>query len=238
MSGTASGVPPAGATLAGVDLFRDLNEADVSAVALRCQWNSYGPGEQIVLHQDRSRDVFFVVDGKVRATLYSLSGKEVTFRDVLAGEMFGELSAIDGKPRSAYVVAVSDSLVASMSDTAFWKVLEDYPTVAAACLRRLATLVRSLSERVVEFSTLAVKNRIHAELLRLARSESDDAGSAVIAPAPTHADIASRVSTHREAVTRELNRLAHEGLLERRSGTLVIRDVTRLETLVKEVTGD
>lgn len=238
MSGTASGTPPAGATLASVDPFKDLNEADVSAVALRCQWNRYGPGEQIVLHQDRSRDVFFVVDGKVRATLYSLSGKEVTFRDVLAGEMFGELSAIDGKPRSAYVVAVSESLVASMSDTVFWKVLEDYPTVAAAVLRRLATLVRSLSERVVEFSTLAVKNRIHAELLRLARADTDDAESAVIAPAPTHAEIASRVSTHREAVTRELNRLAHEGLLERRSGRLVIHDVGRLETLVKEVTGD
>lgn len=219
-------------------MFRDLDEVDVAAVARRCQWNRYGPGEQIVLHQDRSRDVFFVVDGKVRATLYSLSGKEVTFRDVLAGQMFGELSAIDGKPRSAYVVAVSDSLVASMSDTVFWEVLGDYPSVAAATLRRLATLVRSLSERVVEFSTLAVKNRIHAELLRLARGQTGEDDSATIAPAPTHADMASRVSTHREAVTRELNKLSQEGLLERRSGMLVIRDVKRLETLVKEVTGD
>ena len=75
--------------------------------------------------------------------------------------------------------------------------------------------IRALTTRVYEFSTLAVKNRIQAELLRLARLASGDGKRARVAPAPTHSEIASRVATHREAVTRELNRLARLGLIER-----------------------
>lgn len=73
----------------------------------------------------------------------------------------------------------------------------------------------ALTTRVYDFSTLAVKNRIQAELLRLANLVPKDGKSARIFPAPTHGEIASRVSTHREAVTRELNRLCRIGVAER-----------------------
>src|SRR3546814_339533 len=88
------------------------------------------------------------------------------------------------------------------------------------------------------FRSLAVKNRIHSELLRLAREGEHEGKSARISPAPTHADIASRISTHREAVTRELNDLTKSGLLTRDGRTLIISDVEELERLVHEVTGD
>ena len=97
----------------------------------------------------------------------------------------------------------------------------------------LVDLVRKLSDRVVEYSVLTVRNRIHAELLRLAREQIVDGNTATLSPAPKHADIAGRVATHREAVTRELNVLVGEGCMERRPGALVISDVSRLERLVK-----
>ena len=81
-------------------------------------------------------------------------------------------------------------------------------------MQHLANLVRLLSERVVEFSPLGVNNRIHAELLRLAKKVSITGGSAGIAPVPTHGDIANRVSTHHEAMIRELNELKHKGLID------------------------
>ena len=98
-------------------------------------------------------------------------------------------------------------------------------------------MVRGLCERVVEFSTLGVKNRIHAELLRLANKHMQDENRAVISPAPTHADIASRVSTTREAVTREMSHLGQIGVIERRSGTLVVCDTAKLTQMVQEVRG-
>ena len=56
-------------------------------------------------------------------------------------------------------------------------------------------------------------------------------------PAPTHVEIASRVSTHREAVTRELNRLFRIGIIEQRGGTLLVKDVERLAEMVHDATG-
>ena len=204
-------------------------------MADRCHAHRYGAKQQIVSHAEQSSDVYFIVSGQVRATIYSAGGKEIAFRDLGAGDMFGDLSAIDGKPRSANVVAIADSFVISMTAKAFQEVLKTYPAVAMAALQELVDLVRGLCERVIEMSTLGVKNRIHADLLRLAQKKMKDDKTAVLSPAPKHADVASRVSTHREAVTREFNQLAQIGLLERRTGALVITDVPELARMVEEV---
>ena len=107
-----------------------------------------------------------------------------------------------------------------------------------ALLRQFVTKIRTLTTRVYEFSALAVSNRIQAELLRLANLAPQDGKGARIAAAPTHSEIASRISTHREAVTRELNRLARIGIIERKSGTLVVRDLDRLAAMLHEMTGE
>ncbi len=222
-------------TLSGIELFGDLAARDFEALDLKCNWRRYAAGQQIVAHHDATTDVYFIVSGDVRVVIYSLAGKEITFRDMGAGRTFGELSAIDGKPRSANVIALTDAVVPSMPAGVFWQVLRDHPEVSARILKQLAGLARNLSERVFEFSALGVKNRIHAELLRLARDHGGDGNSAIISPAPTHAEIASRLSTHREAVTRELNALDQGGLIERRGGALIISDIPRLARLVDEI---
>lgn len=224
-------------SLVGVEVFRRLSGPHREKLAALCQGRRYAAMQRVLSHKDDSQDVYFIISGKVRITIYSLGGKEITFRDQGAGEMFGELGAIDGEPRSAHVMALEDSLLACMSRETFWEVLRGYPEVAEFTLKRLASLVRLLSERVFEFSTLAVRNRIHAELLRLARENAHDDNKATISPSPTHADIASRIGTHREAVTREYHDLAQAGVIVQHRGQLVINDVARLETMVREVMG-
>lgn len=228
---------PTAETLTGIELFRNLNAADRRAVASRCQLHQFPQNRVVVHEQDETNDVFFIVSGLVRATMFSISGKEVAFRDMGPGKVFGDLAAIDNMPRSLSVVTLQESVVLSMSSGVFWKVMEIYPSVSTAELKRLTALIRLLSERVFEFSTLGVRNRIHAELLRLAKEHPQEDNRAEINPAPKHAEIASRISTHREAVTRELNHLEHAGLIERPSGAIVIRDMARLAEMVKEVKG-
>jgi CRP-like cAMP-binding protein len=223
--------------LTAFKVFRALPPDAIETLSKRCQWHHYGSHQLIVAQDDETKDVFFIVRGRVRVTVYAASGKEVSFRDLGAGQMFGELSAIDGQPRSATVIALQETVMARMPPNVFWMMVERYPQVTAAVLHHLVSLVRALSERVFEFSTRAVKNRIHAELLRLAREgNGPHNGTMLISPAPTHAEIASRISTHREAVTRELNELVRAGLVERGSGGLIIRDIDRLARLVEDVT--
>ena len=221
------------ATLAGIEIFGSLSTDDREALAASCDSHSYTAEQPIISYTDNSTDVYFIVSGAVRATIYSSSGKEVTFRDLEAGQLFGDLSAIDGKPRSATVVTLADSLIVSMPAHVYWDALIRYPEICAESLKSLTSLVRLLCDRVVEFSTLGVKKRIYAELLRLATRQTQDNNRAAISPAPTHADIASLVSTHREAVTREISHLTQTGLIERRSGTLVICDVAELARMVR-----
>lgn len=221
-------------TLAEIDFFGGLAASDLEAIERHCHWRRYAPEQQIIGHQDETNEVFFVARGRVRVTIYSASGKEVSFRDLGVGNSIGELSAIDGAPRSANVIALTEAVLASMPAEVFRKILQDHPQVSARMMNYLVGLVRKLSDRVVEFSVLAVRNRIHSELLRLAREKDDGGNTATLSPAPKHANIASRVATHREAVTRELNALAGEGLIERQPGALVIADIGRLNRLVEE----
>ena len=222
-------------TLLGVDIFRSLDKGARATIARHCRTYGYPPQHAVVCNQDQSDDVYFVISGKVRATIFARSGREVAFRDMGAGEMFGDLSAIDGRPRCANVVTLEESTVLTMSSPAFQDVLRGHSQVAFTVLCGLTALVRHLSDRVVEFSTLGVNNRIHAELLRLARKVPGDGGLAEISHPPTHADIASRVSTRREAVTKEFSRLSEMGLIERRGKSLVVRDMERLERMIDEV---
>jgi CRP/FNR family cyclic AMP-dependent transcriptional regulator len=230
-----AGAQPA-ETLAGIAIFRELAPDAVASLSRRCRWRRYGPGETILQRRDEGREVFFIIRGRVSAVYHSASGREIRLCELPAGELFGEFAAIDGEPRSADVVSLGDTLIASMSAELFWEVLRRHEPVCAAILRRLTRAVRTVQQRVVEFSTLPVRGRLHAELLRLAQASrtSSDRNTAVITPIPTHAEIASRISTHREAVTRELCELTRAGLIEKRGNALVIRDVAALMGMVEE----
>jgi CRP-like cAMP-binding protein len=225
-------------TLAGIALFSDLDADELDVLDRSCRWRRYSPHEQIIDRQSETRDVFLVVAGTVRVVNYSLSGREVTFDDLPEGSHFGELAAIDGQPRSASVMALNDCLIASMPPEQFLRTLEKHPPVALKVMIHLARVVRKTTERIMDLSTLGANNRVHAELLRLARVVAGaDGNRATIKPIPMHGDIASRVSTTRETVARVLNDLARQGMVERRKDSMVIPDIGRLEDMVEEVRG-
>lgn len=224
--------------LAGLDLFSALDSAALESIAARCRPRRFARDDNIVMHQDGSTEVFFIFSGQVRVLLYSPAGKEISFRDLGPGDLFGELAAIDGQSRSATVIALEDTELAVLSSNDFWKILRQHPEVSAQLIKRLAHLIRFYSMRLYEFGTLGVEHRIHAELLRLGLEHGVKENTAVIAPVPTHAVIASRISTRREAVAREMAALTRAGLLIREAKSLVISDIGKLRAMVEEVRGE
>jgi CRP/FNR family cyclic AMP-dependent transcriptional regulator len=226
---------PSALGLRAIKLLEGLPEERLQSLALQCKWRRYEPEQMVFSREGTDRDVHLIVSGTVRITIYSANGRQVTFNDERAGAAFGELAAIDGKPRTADALALESLLIASMPPEAFKQLLRAEPVVLERVLLQLITLVRRLSDRVIDLSTLGVQNRVHAEVLRLAREAGVADNRARIDPAPKHTDIASRVSTYREQVTRELSLLARSGILSKDAHALVVRDVARLEQLVKDV---
>ena len=171
-------------SLKGIAVFAGLSPDAIERIERRCAWKRYAPGEPILDYLDKSDDVFFIALGEVRVTIYSTVGKAVSFREMGAGEIFGEFPAIDGGSRSASVEARTNCLIASMPGSSFRELLQSEPGLAHALLPRLVKTIRALTTRVYEFSTLAVNNRIQAELLRLASFGPKEGKSARIVPAP------------------------------------------------------
>jgi len=217
-----------------IALFEDLSDADLALVAEACTIRSYPRHAQIVSEQEHTTDIFFMLSGTVRFSSYTTSGREVIFNEISTGGIFGEFSAVDHLPRSSNVTAMSDCILARMSAEQFHQVLLANAAVATRLVELLVAKIRQMSERVFEVSALAVRERVRRELLRLAASGTRFGNSVVIRPAPTHYDIAARIGSHREAVTREFMRLEVERLIEVRRRQIRIVDIDRLAEATDE----
>jgi CRP/FNR family cyclic AMP-dependent transcriptional regulator len=218
--------------LDGIALLADLPATELRRLEQRCVWRKFPAGELILDRNSASRDVFFVVQGRAEVVNYSLTGREVAYATVQGGGYIGELSAIDGEPRSATVLAVEDSVLAALAPEPFNEILLSYPKVMQRVMHQLARIIRASNERIMDLSTLGAVQRVHLELLRMAEPDPLAAHSWVIYPMPTQSQIAGRASTTRETVARVLGHLKSADLVKRKGKSLYIRDRGKLEAVV------
>jgi CRP-like cAMP-binding protein len=196
------------------------------------------PGEMVLSFGARSTEVYVILEGHVRAELYSPGGHEVILGDLGPGAIFGEVAAIDEAPRTATVVATSTCLLARIPGAVFREAVLGDPASAEWLAMQLMARIRLLTERIFELNTLAVRDRLHCELLRLCLDAGIEANRAVVEDAPTHNQIAARIGTHREAVTRELQSLVRRGIVSQQRRRLVVNDVLALAHIVRAAAGD
>ncbi len=222
-------------TLARIPLFHSLDAEAVRRLDAGCVWRRVSAKEWVLDYEAGGTDLFFVLRGHVRVVIPA-SSRELILDDIRDGEFFGELAAIDEQPRSAGILAVTDTLLARMPANTFRQAVYEHPDVCRQLLQALVARIRILANRANEHSILSVRQRLYAELLRLARVAAGGDGRLVVSPPPTHAELAARVTSHREAITRELNALERGGLIERRRGAIVLLDAGRLRELVAEST--
>ena len=218
-----------------IKIFSDLPSQIYQQIEAKIHWKSYQPNAEVIQYQEKSTEVYFVREGHVRATMFSYSGKEVSYQDLFAGDTFGELSAIDDLPRSAHVVVIEPSTIGSMSRKDFMEAIHAHPEVSTAVLVRLTGVIRGLSDRIYQYGALDVKDRVRKEILELARQHMSGPNTAVIPDMPKHLEIANRINTHREAVTRELNTLSKMGLIQQQRRVLTVNDVAKLSALLPKL---
>ena len=216
-------------TLARAPLFSGLDAEDIRDLDARCQWRRLAAGEWVIDYQGAGRDVYFVFSGHARVEIVS-AGREMILRDIKEGEYFGHYSAIDGKPRSAAILAVVDTVVARVTAELFWEMLHRHPSVREGVLKALVADARVSNERAHEHANFDTRRRLVSELLRLSRVTGES--RLVVSPPPTHAELAARISSHREAVTKLLSALERDGLISRGPGAIVLTDAAGLRRIL------
>jgi len=217
-----------------IPLFSGLSDGDARRLAVHCVWRSVAENELIIDYEDDTAEVVFVVEGRVRVLLRTAAGREVILDDMTTGQYFGEMAAIDGQPRSANVTALEKTRICAMPDAIFRDACCSIPAVNMAVLKVLAGRVRTLNQRLSEYAFLTAKQRLCAELLRLSRPRMGKEGQRIVSPPPLQRELADRISTQREVVTRELASLARKGIVEKTRGGLVLAEPDKLHALIAE----
>ena len=215
-------------------LLTEADPAKISELEKCCKWVEYEADEIVVNLKDETTNVFFVVKGKLRAMDFLNEDEEVSLAELIPGDSFGELSAIDLKVRSARVTTIEPALLASLSSKEFRQLLLDCPGIALAMLKTFASFIRTLNTRITALSTMSPHQRIYQELLRISEPNTDGDGSWIIINAPHHSELASWVGAAKQTVAEAIGSLAREGVIERKHKDLHIRDRARLQRLASQ----
>jgi CRP-like cAMP-binding protein len=221
------------ARLAGIKLFKGL-DIDLERSESRANWRRFDPEEVLVDFDEPSTDVYFLLSGEVRVLMRTPSGKEVILYEMKPGDLFGELAALDGVPRSANVTALTRGEACVMPASVFKELLFSHQSVAERLFCLMASRIRELNARFMEQTVLDLRHRLYSELLRLSSPRQDRSGERVITPPPFHHIVAARIGCRREQITREFTMLTQEGLIERTRGALILRQPDVLKARVAE----
>jgi CRP/FNR family cyclic AMP-dependent transcriptional regulator len=211
----------AGSVLARLAFFRGANPGALAAAAPHARCLNVERNETVLDFGDPTDDVFLIAEGLVRVVVRTPQGSEFILGDLGPGEIFGEMAAIDVVPRSANVTALHRTQLCRMPASAFLDLALSARVVTVRLMRVLTGRLRLQSERMAEMTTLSVRLRLAAELLRLSRLRG--AGSErILSPPPQQHVLAARIGARRETVSLALSDLVREGLVQVSSRAIVL----------------
>ncbi|MGB5339929.1 MAG: Crp/Fnr family transcriptional regulator [Gammaproteobacteria bacterium] len=207
--------------LGNISLFSDLADEDLKVLTKHTVTRVY-PKNNVIIHEGDSSDALFVVvSGRVKAFLSDEKGKEIVLNHHGPGEYFGEMALFDDEPRSASVITLEKTSLSMISKSDFEACLRTNPQVALHVIRGLIKRLRIATDNVRSLALMDVYGRVARILLQLA--EQDD-GQLIIREKLTHQDIADRVGSSREMVSRIFKDLKSGGYIEFEDKCLKIKE--------------
>ena len=206
-----------------------LERSERDALEAAGRHRRFGAGQTLFFEGEEGRDVYVLVEGLVKVVMTAASGRQVILGLESAGSVLGELSAIDGQPRSASAEAVTpvDAIVLRIED--FRSFLEHQPRVATELLEVVATRLRRTSQRQLEFGAGDALARLCSCLLILIGRFGDDEDVPSVSLPIAEKELAELTGLSREAVVKGLRRLRELGWVEASGRTIVIRDFSAVE---------
>ena len=144
-------------------LFGTLADVDRAAIAGRMRRVQFDGDQMIFSRGDPGRDIYLVLEGRIRLSILSSDGRELSFAHAGPGSIFGEIATLDGGERTAGATAISRVTAMALPQRAMMELIENNPKVGLAAIRFLCTRLRETDQRLEAIAL----HRIEVRLARL-----------------------------------------------------------------------
>jgi CRP-like cAMP-binding protein len=207
-------------------IFSHLDETNLVQLYQRMSVRHWHGGAIIMGQNEPGDALYILVHGTAKAVLFGENGREMTLSMLGPGDFFGEMALLDGKPRSANVIAEKDSVMLVLDRITFMNHLRDHPETALRLLEEMAARVRRANEIINNLALHDVSSRLIRTLMALGEEMGRlQDGGILITKRPTQQDLANMVGTCRETVSRALSSMARKGLIVSRGRSLFLTSV-------------
>ena len=222
--------------LKGVELFSELNEEQLGMIANLVIVKNFNRDETVVLEGDDSvQALYLIATGSVQVYMTGIDGRETILSFLERGDFFGEMSLIDGEPRSASVRTVTDAKLLVIHRESFLSLIRKTPEIAMALMSELCKRLRKANKQIGSLSTMSVSGRVAGTLLNLmqergVRIHTDNGNMVtVIHNRPTQQQLADMSGTTRETVSRICSLLVKTNAIAMTGKDIVIFDESALQ---------
>jgi CRP-like cAMP-binding protein len=205
-----------------VPIFSELSETDVTSLAQLLARRKYAKDAVVFFENEEGDSFFMIVHGRIKVTILGDDGREVILSMLGPGDFFGEMALLDNEPRSASAIAAEESELLSLSRADFQGVATKR-SITGALIKVLTARLRRANHQISTLALLDVYGRVARVILDMAREEGRRLKDGRIAfRRATHQEIANRIGTTRETVTRMLKDLERQGLIQVDSKEIVV----------------
>lgn len=210
-------------------LFGGLDGQDRQAVAAEFRESSFDSGQAIFARGDDGRDIYLVTEGRVRLSILTGEGRELSFAHAEPGQIFGEIAMLDGGKRTADATAVSKTKVLTLSKGALKRLMETRPHVAEAAIKFLCARVREADQQLEAIALYPIEGRLARFFLATASQKGAGVkdGRVSVDFDMSQSELALLVGASRPKVNTALSMLESSGAIER-SGNKITCDLEEL----------
>ncbi len=213
-------------------LFANLSEAELNTLANDFTTRRFQQGEAIFFQGDPSQALYLIQTGRVRIYVQDESGQETSVIFYGTGDIFGELAAIDGLPRSASAIAADETIVHVLNRERLRVHLLASPQLAYNFMQALAVRVRYSTLQVGNLTLHDVPGRLARKLLELAQGNGRVEANGVRIDMPlTQSDLASLIGATRESTNKALGNFRRSGIIRIEQNQITIVDPDALREL-------
>jgi len=197
-----------------VPIFSELGDADVVSINRLTARRHYAKDSVVFFEKERGDSLFMILSGRIKVTILGDDGREIILSMLGAGDFFGEMALLDDEPRSASAIAAEDSELLSLSRADFESLVRENPSITMGLIRVLTARLRHANQQISTLALLDVYGRVANVILDMAREEGKRLKDGrVVVRRATHQEIANRIGTTRETVTRMLKELERQRLI-------------------------